>query len=166
MKTLVQFLAFGLAITAYGYETPDDATKLSRPSPDPYKHIWEQFYAADCEGSIAPALIAGGPQMVPHICQAIKDSQMYCRRYAILALGHLRDRRAIRSLETIYSDTDEDVLFRGDALEAIFVIDQELGRRYASIVLKRSLPKNDYLRSTAELIFKEPKSLLELATES
>lgn len=104
--------------------------------------------------------------MVPHICRAVRDSQMHCRRYALLALGHLRDRRAILTLETIYSDVDEDSLFRGDALEAIFVIDQELGRYYAKRVLTRMLPENDYLRATARRIFDSPADLLTLPVES
>jgi hypothetical protein len=168
MNFIVHTLLLGLAFStcAFAYDLPDDATKLSRPSPGPYKATWESFYAADSEGAIAPALVSGGKKMVPYICQAVRDSQMYCRRYAILALGHLRDRRAILTLETIYADTDEDSLFRGDALEAIFVIDQDLGRLYARDVLSRDLPKKDYLRATAQRIFEEPSSLLELPTES
>lgn len=168
MTRILPILALSLSWPAclFAYDAPDDATKLSRPSPGPYKEIWARFYAADSEGAIAPTLIAGGQVMVPYICRAIRDSQMYCRRYAVLALGHLRDRRAISSLETIYVDTNEDALFRGDALEAIFVIDQNLGRFYARNVLARNLPKDDYLRSTAERIFREPKTLLELPTDS
>jgi hypothetical protein len=161
------FALLGLSLAGSGFAYPlIEEEKASRPRPGPYNSVWERFYNAGSEGAIAPALVAGGKKMVPYICTAIRDSRMHCRRYAILALGHLKDRRAIQSLETIYSDTDEDSLFRGDALEAIFVIDQELGRLYASCVLKRHLPKDDYLLSTARRIFDSPKDILELPVES
>lgn len=153
------------ATSLLGYPIIEDE-KASRPMPGPYRRVWLHFYDAGSEGAIAPALVAGGRRMVPHICRAVRDSRMHCRRYALLALGHLHDRRALLTLETIYSDADEDSLFRGDALEAIFVIDQELGRLYAKRVLARKLPENDYLRATARRIFDTPADLLTLPVES
>lgn len=161
----VLMLMSSAVVSLLGYPLIEDE-KASRPMPGPYRHVWLRFYDAGSEGAIAPALVAGGRRMVPHICRAVRDSRMYCRRYALLALGHLKDRRSLLTLETIYSDTDEDSLFRGDALEAIFVIDQKLGRFYAKRVLARELPENDYLRATARRIFDTPADLLTLPVES
>lgn len=152
-----------LTCVASAYPRPlNENDEGSRPKPGPYRNVWLSFYNAGSEVAIAPALIAGGRKMVPHICRAVRDSRMHCRRYAIGALGHLRDRRALLTLETIYADTDEDSLFRGDALEAIFVIDQDLGRSYARNVLAKKLADNDFLLATARRVFDESTLMLTL----
>jgi hypothetical protein len=87
------------------------------------------------------------------------------RRYGIGALGWIRDRRAILTLETIYANTSEDPLFRGDALEAIFIIDQNLGRSYARNVLARNYPDQNYLKSRAIEIIEHPDRILEPPTD-
>lgn len=102
--------------------------------------------------------------MVPAICKAVTDRKMRMRRYAIGALGHLGDRRAILTLESIYADSTEDALFRGDALEAIFCIDQELGRRYAKQVLRRNYDDGNYLKKRATEVLEHPERVLELWT--
>jgi hypothetical protein len=87
------------------------------------------------------------------------------RRYAIGALGWVRDRRAILTLETIYANPTEDELYRGDALEAIFIIDQNLGRSYARNVLARNYPDQHYLKSRAIEIIEHPDRILEPPTD-
>ncbi|WAC19403.1 hypothetical protein OVA24_19425 [Luteolibacter sp. SL250] len=147
------------SIHAMGYPLVADH-KASRPMPGPYREIWLRFYNAGEEPLISPALQAGGRAMVPHICRAVRDSRMHLRRYAVHALGHLKDRRALVTLESIYSDRDEESLFRGDALEAIFVIDQNLGRYYAERVLASGLPDGHFLHAAASRIFAEPHLIL------
>jgi len=135
------------------------------PMPGTFDREWRKFYfEADGEGSIIPNLMEGGIAMVPAICEAVTDRKMRMRRYAIGALGHFGDRRAILTLETIYADATEDALFRGDALEAIFCIDQELGRRYAKQVLRRNYDDDNYLKKRAVEVFEHPERILELWT--
>lgn len=163
---ICSLLVLALAHSAHAYPSPlNENDKGSRPKPGPYRSVWLRFYNAGSEGAITPALVAGGRRMVPYICRAVGDSMMHCRRYAIGALGHLHDRRALLTLETIYADTDEDSLFRGDALEAIFVIDQSLGRLYATHVLAKKLSPDDYLLATARRVFDSPASMLTLPTD-
>ena len=132
------------------------------PTPGDFDEVWHRFYfRADGEGSIIPILMSGGQEMVPAICTAVKDRNMKMRRYAIGALGYFENRKAILALETIYADSTEDPLYRGDALQALFCIDQKLGRLYARAVLKRNYKKGHYLRSVAERVFDKPEQLRE-----
>lgn len=159
---LTWILVSSIALGADPLPSEDEET---HPTPGKFDRVWHQFYYEDDgEGSIIPSLLEGGRVMVPAICLAIKDRKMDKRRYAIGALGHLHDRRAILALEAIYADSTEDPIFRGDALAAIFCIDQRLGRRYARQVLRRNYPKDNYLRSVANEVFSRPEMLLELWT--
>ena len=136
---------------------PSNAEETT-PMPGSHDRVWKKFYfEGDGEGSIIPNLMEGGVEMVPAICEAVLDRKMKMRRYAIGALGHFSDRRAILTLETIYADSTEDPLFRGDALEAIFCIDQELGRRYARNVLGRGYTDSNYLVRRAHEVFDNPE---------
>ena len=115
---LLLLLLTGLAIRADDLPSESETTT---PMPGKYEAAWKKFYfQADGEGSIIPNLMDGGVAMVPAICEAVTDRKMRMRRYAIGALGYHRDRRAILTLETIYADSTENELFRGDALHAIF----------------------------------------------
>jgi HEAT repeat protein len=103
---------------------------------------WHRFYdLGDHEPELDDPLIRRGRKMVPAICEAVAHPDMKYRRYALSALGYIRDRRAIPCLERILKDRTEIDYFRGDALHAIYLIDQPLGRRYA----EQFRPDNDYL---------------------
>jgi hypothetical protein len=135
---------------------------MTHPTPGKFDRVWHMFYyEAESEASITATLMSVGRVMVPAICSAIRDRKMAKRRYAISALGYIEDRRAILALETIYADSTEDPIFRGDALASIFRIDQSLGRKYARQVLRRNYPEDSYLREVASEVFARPENLLE-----
>jgi hypothetical protein len=161
---LLSILTSSLAILLHADPLPSGAPETT-PMPGSFDRVWRKFYfEGDGEGSIIPNLMQGGTAMVPAICVAVSDRKMRMRRYAIGALGHLKDRRAILTLETIFADATEHSLFRGDALEAIFCIDQNLGRRYAIQVLRRNYDDGHYLKNRAIEVLEHPERVLELWT--
>ena len=115
------------------------------------KKVWDKFYAGDHEPDLPKPLIAAGKKMVPDICKAIGHPDMKMRRYAITALGEIRDKAALPALETILKDKKELEYMRGDALYAIHRIDKELGLKYG----KEFGSANDYLKMVAEEIKKK-----------
>ncbi len=161
---LLSLFAGSAAMLLHADTLPGDADETT-PMPGAFDREWRKFYfEADGEGSIIPNLMEGGTRMIPAICEAVSDRKMRMRRYAIGALGHLGDRRAILTLEMIYADATEHPLFRGDALEAIFCIDQELGSRYAKQVLRRNYDDDHYLKRCAVEVLEHPERVLELWT--
>lgn len=91
--------------------------------------------------------------MVPAIIEAIAHKDMKYRRYAIGALGLLKDPRAIEPLTVILKDETEEDYFRGDAVVAIYQIDQEKGTQLA----KEYAGQGDNLKMMTEaIIAKEP----------
>ena len=117
-----------------------------------FANAWHQFYdLGDHEPELNDPLIKRGKSMVPAICQAISHPDMKYRRYALSALGYIKDRKAIPCLERVLNNPEETYYFRGDALEAIYLIDQPLGRRYA----ERFKSDNSYLKMTHHLISKK-----------
>lgn len=124
--------------------------------------IWHAFYIeGDHEPDIDDPLIARGRSMVPAICEAISHKDMKRRRYAIGALGHIGDRRALPALETILKDSTEIDYFRGDALHSIYQLDRKLGLRYA----KQYQRENEYLTRLSGSILKQEPWLLEASEE-
>ena len=115
------------------------------------KKTWDKFYAGDYEPDLPKPLIAAGKKMVPDICKAIAHPNMRMRRYAMTALGEIRDKSALPALETILKDKNELEYMRGDALYAIHRIDKELGLKY----VKEFGTANDYLKMVAEEISKQ-----------
>ncbi len=69
--------------------------------------------------------------MIPAICAAVAHKDMKYRRYALSALGYIKSPKALPCLERILQDQTEIEYFRGDALQAIYLINQAMGRRYA-----------------------------------
>ena len=137
-----------------------EAGRSSKPAPGDFDDIWFQFYsrpdgeAVAGKRSIIRDLMSGGAEIVPAICTAVRDRKMQRRRYAISALGSFKDRRAILTLETIYADSTEDPFDRGEALDALYRIDQMLGRHYAKAVLARRYRADHFLREKAEQVVK------------
>ncbi len=126
----------------------DDPSR-STPTDAHYRTAWREFYfGGSSEGDIGTSLVRVGRPIVPSLCRAVSDPNMRRRRYAILSLGYIGDRRAIPTLERIYADRDEDSLYRGDALQSIYMIDRALGRLYA----RKQLARTDYLGSMAGYI--------------
>ena len=103
-----------------------------RTGGDKFQKMWANFYKeAIYEPEIDEPLVRAGRGAVPAICEAVKNKDMKYRRYAIGALGHIRDPRALATLELILNAEDEIDYFRGDALRSIYQIDQKLGAKYS-----------------------------------
>lgn len=166
MKSFALLLLMLSGVAAFADDLPAEG-EATTPMPGGFEAAWKKFYfEADGEGSIIPNLMDGGKVMVPSICKAVTDRKMRMRRYAIGALGYHRDRRAILTLEKIYADSTEDNIFRGDALHAIFCIDQKLGLQYARSVLRRNYTEDNYLLRVAQGIIESPKDWNELPEPS
>lgn len=75
---------------------------------------------------------------------------MKYRRYALSALGYIRDPVALPCLERILKDTSELDYFRGDALQAIYSINPKLGADY----IAQYGDENSHLRLIADLLLK------------
>jgi hypothetical protein len=116
-----------------------------------FDKIWHAFYVeGDHEPELDDPLITAGRAMSAAISEAIAHPDMKRRRYAIGALGYIRDRRTLPSLERILKDKSEIYYFRGDALHAIYQIDKKLGTRYA----KQFANEHEYLKRLAYSIQK------------
>lgn len=108
--------------------SPDPAEVEYRPGGKAFAAVWEKFYSGNHEPDIDDPLIAAGSKMVPEITEAIANRDMRLRRYAISALGYIGDKRALLMLGDILKDKTEKDYFRGDALRAIYLIDEKLGK--------------------------------------
>jgi hypothetical protein len=92
----------------------------------------EKFHLAQvAEDQLIDPLILAGKKVVPLLIKEIKDKNMQQRRYAIAALGHLEDPSALPTLEIIFKDDSEIDYYRCDALEAIALLDSNVGRALA-----------------------------------
>lgn len=76
-------------------------------------------------------LILAGKKVVPLVIREIKNKEMPRRRYAIGFLGNGSYRQSLPALEEILQDVSEKDYFRGDALKAIYLIEEALGMKYA-----------------------------------
>ncbi len=101
------------------------------PGGKTFAKAWNEFYTSFHEPDIDDPLINRGSSMIPFICAAIRHKDMDRRRYAIAALGQMKEKKIIPFLEMILKDTTEKAYFREDALHSIYRLDQELGYRYA-----------------------------------
>ncbi|MNZ58466.1 hypothetical protein D3C78_764750 [compost metagenome] len=116
-----------------------------------FTKAWHQFYDfGDHEPELDDPLIRRGKSIIPAICQAVAHPDMKYRRYALSALGYIKDPRAIPCLERILKDREEIDYFRGDALQAIYLIDPPMGRNYAD----QFKSDNSYLRMIHDMINK------------
>lgn len=91
------------------------------------------FYTAESneQTDLIDPLILAGRRVVPLLLKEIIRRDMPRRRHAIAALGNLGDWRAMPALEAILHDQTEQDFFRADALEAIALIDKDVGRYFA-----------------------------------
>jgi hypothetical protein len=165
MKTKLLATAISLLCSlpsiAADTRSTDDPSR-STPTDSRYRTAWREFYfGGSSEADIGSSLVRVGSPIIPSLCRAVSDPNMRRRRYGILSLGYIGDRRAIPMLERIYADTDEDTIFRGDALRSIYMIDRALGRLYA----RKQLSRTDYLGRTAGYIRDGLARLTERPTE-
>jgi SH3-like domain-containing protein len=152
MKSVRLAAALLLSVVALTHaDPPEVAYRTGGPE---WAKTWKVFYdVVDHEPEISTPLVKAGPQMVPAILEAIAHKDMKRRRYAISALGNLKDRRALDALTAIVKDESEEDYFRGDAITAIYQIDQDLGTQLA----KEYAGQGDNLKMMTEaIITKEP----------
>lgn len=96
------------------------------------RRILHEFYT-----EIVPEVVIGhqlreaGRPIVPYVLREVQKKEMPRRGYAILSLGIISDRRAIPILQRIFEDKSETDYIRGDALRAIWHMDNELGKTLA-----------------------------------
>lgn len=123
-----------LATLLVAFSTPIHAADDVEYTPGGSKWAaaWKAFYNNEgSESELMDPLIAAGPTMAPSVAEAITHKDMKLRRYAIGALGHLKDPAAIAPLTVILEDKSEADWFRGDAIIAIYQIDSKRGEELA-----------------------------------
>lgn len=117
-----------------------------------------QFYANDGpEDTLMDPLIIAGEKVVPLVLKEIQNKNMLRRRYAIGFLGNGSYKQALPVLEDILQDSSEKDYIRGDALHAIYMIDESLGNQYA----RRFINQTDYLGQISKRILSGDISLKE-----
>jgi len=126
-----------------------------RPGGERFACTWDRFYAGDHEPELDDPLIAAGQNMTLPICEAVSNPDIKMRRYAIGALGYIGDPRALPTLEQILLNTEEIYYFRGDAMHAIYQIDNDLGKKYAVNLGHQ----HEYLTRLSRDIIKDEASL-------
>jgi hypothetical protein len=107
------------------------------------------FYAQKNDGvtedQLTDPLVLAGDQVVPVVVREVARADMPLRRYAITFLGNAQSAEAVPVLRRIVEDSTELDLFRGDALEALWMIRvsgrEELARSFAG--------RDDFLGQTA-----------------
>ena len=130
------------------------------PLVSPHEDIWREFYfEGTSEPHLVGILVHAGPKMVPSIIEAIGDQKMFARRYAISALGLLKQREALPALRAILNDGSEKDYFRSDALQAIYVIDSGAGQLAASTLLNDPELSDDILKRAALEILEHPERI-------
>ncbi len=127
------------------------------PGGSEWAKTWTAFYNnPGSEDDLMRPLVKAGPRMTPAILEAISHKDMKQRRYAIGALGYLKDPRAMAPLVAILRDRSEEEYFRADALHAIYQLDQNRGTELA----KRFGGQGDTLKIISAAILKQEPWLL------
>jgi hypothetical protein len=157
MKSLAAFLV--LVLSSSSCAAGEVEYRAGGPR---FDKVWHAFYVeGDHEPELDDPLIAAGRPMTLAICEAISHPDMKRRRYAIGALGYIRDKRALPALEKILKDRTEIYYFRGDALHAIYQINKKLGSQYAA----QFANEHDYLKRLAVSIQRREPWLTEPTKE-
>jgi hypothetical protein len=121
----------------------------SPPSTTP-DEAFEDFLTNDerAEDQLMDPLILAGDDVVPLVLEAIANSELPRRRYAIHFLGNGRYAEATEALLGILYNSEERDYFRGDALAALNQIDSSLAQGLAEDYIERT----DYLGRRARNI--------------
>jgi hypothetical protein len=114
-----------------------------------------RFHAQTDDGETAEdqlmcPLVRAGADACDAIAREVTNREMPLRRYAIGAIGALRCRRALPTLTSMIQAEDERDFVRGDALEAVWMIDRPSAESFAKALAGRS----DYLGSTAARVLR------------
>ena len=103
---------------------------IQRHSAKEYYLIFENQYVA--EPYIEEPLLNAGYDVGEFVLPHIKDKDYNCRRYAIDALGKLKYYPAIKTLEEILFNENEEFYIRGDSFEAL----EEIHTNETKIIIK------------------------------
>ncbi len=159
MKSLILSAIF-FAVTANAECPKWAADDETCPIVGPHEDVWREFYfEGTSEAHLVGILVFAGPKMVPSIIEVIEDRQMFARRYAISALGLLKQREALPALTGILNDESETDYFRSDALQAIYVIDAGAGQIAASELLNNPDQPDDMLKQAAIEVLEHPERI-------
>lgn len=99
--------------------------------------IEEFLTIEEAESFMVLPLCKAGEKVIPLLLEKIKDKNMERRRYAIGFLGVYDNRKSIPLLQTILKDEAEKEYFRGDALESLHLLDENLGKDFAIVNERR-----------------------------
>lgn len=113
----------------------EELEKHHFPIDTKFRGAWISFYISSSEVDNISALVEGGPEIAPSVSAAVKDKKLFKRRYAILALGYLKNQIAIDVLNQILTDKSEEDIFRSDALYSLFRISVPDGVKCAKMLL-------------------------------
>lgn len=104
------------------------AVFLYQRIPSSPEQALSMFYqSAGPEDELMDSLILSGNSVVPLLLQEVQKKEKPRRRYIIGALGNIGDHSAIDTLTSLLKDSSEQDIFRCDALEAITLIDSNIG---------------------------------------
>lgn len=109
-----------------------------RPTPET---ALQQFYTPGkdaAEDMLMDPLILAGEPIVPLVIAEIQNKNMPNRRYAIGFLGNGSYCQALPVLEKILNDPSELDYVRADSLEAVYLIDAQLGTSRAAALKNES----------------------------
>ncbi len=156
-----------LALLVLTIANPSHAQEEVEYSPGGAKwaKVWQAFYNNEgSESELMDPLIEAGDKMTPEIIEAVSHKDMRLRRYAIGALGNIKAPAAIQPLTAILEDTSEEDYMRGDAVLAIYQIDQVIGEQLAKKYNGTGVEQPDLssvLNMNCESILKKEPWLLE-----
>lgn len=144
MKNLAGFsiflMCFGLGVWLYS-----DSTESARRALDEF-YNYKGF-----EDDRSEPLYHGGAKVIPLVIERVKDKNMPYRIDAIAFLGNKENAQALPVLEQIAKDETEDSFIRKEALESIFLIDENTAKNLAGEYKAR----NDSLGNYANCILTE-----------
>jgi hypothetical protein len=123
IKFLIGMVAFTVMVVGCTQEQDIPST--------PEEALQKFYKNMGAEDQLMDPLILGGKKVVPLVLNDIKNKNMERRRYAIGALGNIKDETAIPFLKIILEDKTEESYFRCDALNSIALINFSEGKNLA-----------------------------------
>lgn len=107
--------------------------RTAGPLRDPEDALADFYEARNrAEDQLMDPLILAGPDVVPVVVEAVADTGMPRRRYAIAFLGLFGHKEAVPILTHVLHDESEIIYFRSDALQALYRIDPSPAESHAA----------------------------------
>lgn len=125
LKALLYALAYGLTVISL-------LSCQKSLSAEEVRAIIGELYDSQVPGLIAQEhLIQAGTRIVPSLLKEVRKKELPKREHAILALGSIKDDRAVITLIQIFEDDSEADPVRQASLKSLSHIDKELARLVA-----------------------------------